>query len=134
MLFYLYALRDLPASFVQELMPSALLASESSGQTPRHLETVPAPTAAALHDHDVSAQLRQGSVADRLNAALEFAFPSKDMLPTVEDLERAGIRLAMRRLDHNMQLTALRLNISRATLYRRLDQTDAALPRRPGTL
>ncbi len=128
------ALRDLPASFVQELMPSALLASESSGQTPRHLETVPAPTAAALHDHDVSAQLRQGSVADRLNAALEFAFPSKDMLPTVEDLERAGIRLAMRRLDHNMQLTALRLNISRATLYRRLDQTDAALPRRPGNL
>ena len=78
----------------------------------------------------MGAQLRVGSVADRLNAALELAFPSKELLPTVEDLERAGIRLAMRRLDHNMQLTALRLNISRATLYRRLDQTDAVSPRR----
>ncbi len=127
------ALRDLPASFVQELLPLAPTA-DASGHTPRHLETVPAPTAAALHDHDVSAQLRQGSLADRLNAALEFAFPSKDLLPTVEDLERAGIRLAMRRLEHNMQLTALRLNISRATLYRRMDQNETGTPRRPGNL
>ncbi len=128
------ALRDLPASFVQELMPLGAHMAETSGQTPRTLETVPAPSAVAHHENDVGAQLRQGSVTDRLNAALEFAFPSKDLLPTVEDLERAGIRLAMRRLDHNMQLTALRLNISRATLYRRLDQTESSLPRRPGDL
>ncbi len=128
------ALRDLPASFVQELMPLGAQSGDLSGLTPRNLETVPAPNAAAMQEHEVSAQLRQGSVADRLNAALEFAFPSKDLLPTVEELERAGIRLAMRRLDHNMQLTALRLNISRATLYRRLDQTDAAQPRRPSHL
>jgi len=89
---------------------------------------------AANQEADAALQLRQGSVADRLNAALDFAFPNKDLLPTVEDLERAGIRLAMRRLDHNMQLTAMRLNISRATLYRRLDQNEAVLPRRPGSL
>ena len=75
----------------------------------------------------------QALVEDRVYAR-RVCLDVVGLLPTVEDLERAGIRLAMRRLDHNMQLTALRLNISRATLYRRLDQTDAALPRRPGNL
>ena len=128
------ALRDLPASFVQEVLPLGVHTGDVNGHAMRTLETVPAPMSTGGLEHDVSAQLRQGSVADRLNAALEIAFPSKDLLPTIEDLERAGIRLAMRRLDHNMQMTALRLNISRATLYRRVDQSEVSGPRRSGNL
>jgi DNA-binding NtrC family response regulator len=130
------ALRDLPASFVQEIMPQGGHNGDTTGQTPRVMETVPAPgngqafATQTRAEQENNAQLRQGSIAERLNAALDMAFPSKELLPTVEDLERAGIRLAMRRLDHNMQLTALRLNISRATLYRRLDQADSVSPRR----
>lgn len=125
-------LRDLPASFVQEL---ATPGSEGADHvvTPRRLEALPRPeTPTPPASANLLAQLRQGSIAERLDAALELAFPNKDVLPTVEDLERAGIALAMRRLDHNMQLTAARLNISRATLYRRLDQLGDLIRRQGG--
>ena len=61
------------------------------------------------------------SVNQRLDEVLERAFPTADELPTMEDLEVAGIRLAMKRLAGNRKRTAERLMISRATLYRRLD-------------
>jgi transcriptional regulator of acetoin/glycerol metabolism len=54
-----------------------------------------------------------------LDAALELAFPTAETLPTVADLEAAGVRLGLKRLDNNMLLTAKRLGVSRATLYRR---------------
>lgn len=94
---------------------SALLhANAFSSPSPLHLT----PRSEAI------SRFRDPSPAVRLDAALDMAFPTADILPTVEELEAAGIRLAMRRLDNNVQLTARRLHISRATLYRRLDLAD----------
>ncbi len=72
------------------------------------------------------------SVGQRLDLVLERAFPTEDVLPAMEDLEAAGIRLAMKRLDGNRKRTAERLMISRATLYRRLDPHGRVIRRKSG--
>ena len=116
------SLRDLPDSFVAELQQlqsseaqaAAARANEERANQPHAIAGVP-PLPAALE------RLRQGTVPERLDYMLALAFPDTETLPRVDDLEAAGIRLAMHRLGGNLQLTARRLNISRATLYRRLD-------------
>jgi len=72
------------------------------------------------------------TTGQRLDMVLERAFPDADLLPTMEDLEAAGIRLAMKRLDGNRKRTAERLMISRATLYRRLDPHGRVIRRKSG--
>ena len=72
------------------------------------------------------------SVGQRLDTVLERCFPGEGSLPTMEDLEAAGIRLAMKRLDGNRKQTAERLMISRATLYRRLDPHGRVIRRKSG--
>lgn len=71
-------------------------------------------------------------IARRLDDALEAAFPDDDVLPTMDDLESAGIRLAMKRTEGNRKQTAERLQISRATLYRRIDPVAPKGRRRSG--
>jgi DNA-binding NtrC family response regulator len=104
--------RDLPASFVHEV------ATEPRG----HDDAPGTSMAASAELH----KLQSGSVADRLDQALRLAFPDPDLLPRADELEAAGIRLAIHRLGGNMQKAARRLNLSRATLYRRLDALQAA--------
>jgi two-component system nitrogen regulation response regulator GlnG len=84
------SLRDLPEAFVHELPEVAL-----SGR-------VPGPE----------------SMAERLHRALSDAFPGN--VPTIGELESAGIRLAMERSGGNLLASARALGIARATLYRRL--------------
>ncbi len=62
------------------------------------------------------------SVEARLDRALQSAFPGEESLPSIAELKKAGIRLTMTRLKGNRKQTALRLGISRATLYRMLDE------------
>lgn len=113
------ALRDLPDSFVQDLQtgPQARGADAADFDQPRSTDWTPRPgqTPPSL------LKLTSGPAAARLEAALALAFPDEHVLPTAEELEAAGIRLAFRRLGGNMQLTARRLGLSRATLYRRLE-------------
>ncbi len=104
------SLRDLPHAFVAELQ--ALRCDEPT----QSLLSEPTQPSSAL-----PTQLRSGTAEERLDLALQLCFPSAELLPTAEELEAAGIRLAMRRLRSNLQLTAKRLEISRATLYRRME-------------
>ncbi len=71
-------------------------------------------------------------VAERLDTLLDEAFPDSTVLPTMDDLEAAGIRLAMKRLEGNRKQSAERLQISRATLYRRIDPVAPRGRRRSG--
>ena len=71
-------------------------------------------------------------MSQRLDELLERAFPDAEGLPTMEDLEVAGIRLAMKRFGGNRKRTAERLMISRATLYRRLDPHGRVIRRKSG--
>jgi DNA-binding NtrC family response regulator len=110
------SLRDLPEAFVKELQAHAAdvqaAVVKAAADEPRLPST---PPIAVLE------KLRSGTAGRRLAYALDLAFPDSDVLPTVAELEAAGIRLAMRRLANNLQMTARRLQISRATLYRRID-------------
>lgn len=72
------------------------------------------------------------SMAKLLDRVLEVAFPDEVSLPTMDDLESAGIRLAMKRTGGNRKQTAERLQISRATLYRRIDTVAPKGRRRSG--
>jgi DNA-binding NtrC family response regulator len=118
------SLRDLPDSFVQELQQlhsaeaqsAAAKVNEERAQQPQAKSGTPAPALPPSLQ-----RLHQGTVPERLDYVLAMAFPDDEVLPRVDDLEAAGIRLAMHRLGGNLQMTARRLNISRATLYRRLD-------------
>ncbi len=112
------SLRDLPEAFVQELQAHAADVQAAVLKTAADEPRLPAAAPVAELE-----KLRSGSAARRLEYALDLAFPNNDVLPTVAELEAAGIRLAMRRLANNLQMTARRLQISRATLYRRIDST-----------
>lgn len=95
---------DLPASFLQGLhAPVEGAAATSRGAAKLALD------------------LAVGTAAERLERSLSAAFPDDSLLPTMEELEAAGIRLAMSRLAGNRKQTAERLQISRATLYRRIE-------------
>ena len=130
------SLRDLPEAFVQELQEMHTAEVQAAGLKiveERAVATAAAAELLGVHSSSVT-RLQSGSVAERLDQALHLAFPSADTLPSVEELESAGIRLAMHRLGNNMQLTARRLHISRATLYRRLDAVQHADARPPSGL
>jgi len=103
------SLRDLPHAFVAELQVLRDDAGHGSGPA----EVLPS---AALAE-----RMRSGPPDERLDLALQWCFPTAELLPTAEELEAAGIRLALRRLRSNLQLTAKRLEMSRATLYRRME-------------
>ena len=119
------AVRDLPADFMQDLhVAEHAPAHDTMRLTPGELARVTDGTLAAALGADIAARLRDGSVASRLDLALALAFPTADVLPTVRELEGAGIRLALKRTDTNLQLTAKRLGIGRATLYRRLESGE----------
>ena len=115
------SLRDLPESFVQEWQ-AARPAEVMSEATPRAMRAVRAGVAEGQVPLPVG--LYSSSVDERLDAALELAFPDDAVLPLARDLEAAGIRLGLKRLDNNMLLTAKRMGISRATLYRRMPLPD----------
>lgn len=126
------SLRDLPESFVKECQAArAADGIQADPVTPRALPSVQPwtirPLAAEVPGSEgLAERLTSGGLQERLDALLELAFPSADMLPTVEDLEAAGFRLGLKRLDNNMQLTARRLGVSRATLYRRVNTVGRA--------
>ncbi len=61
------------------------------------------------------------SVDERLDVALGQAFPGTEMLPSINQLKMAGIRLLLERLAGNRKRTAERLGISRTTLYRMVE-------------
>ncbi len=132
--------RDLPQPFMQELMelsrdapaqestPSrpfpALLAQQPGRMAafPGQSEPSSRPIAAAggmALPFEFSTRIASNDARTRLDAALELAFPVAEELPTVDDLEAAGVRLGLKRLGNNKLLTAKRLGMSRATLYRR---------------
>ena len=137
------SIRDLPTPFMQELidLPRELPALEATPPRPFMAVSARQPgTAASISgtyepqpfseqaltaapsatlDEAVVVRLASPDAQVRLDAALELAFPLADDLPTAEDLESAGVRLCLKRLNNNMQMTARRLGISRATLYRR---------------
>ena len=108
---------DMPDSFI-----SSIAAAVASGaiSTPRHTRTPEAP------------RRDRSGVQERLDSLLEDAFPDSSVLPTMDDLEAAGIRLAMKRLEGNRKQSAERLQISRATLYRRIDPVTPRGRRRSG--
>jgi DNA-binding NtrC family response regulator len=97
------SLRDLPEAFVDEVRALPRPAQDGQAVTPADL--LAPPTA---------------SLTDRLDTALRWAFPDDAGIPTVDDLEAAGVRLALERLHDNMAQAAKQLGISRATLYRRI--------------
>ena len=109
---------DLPESFIGALADAVESGALSAGAdvAPPQLPMVPL----------------RSSVSERLDLLMEAAFPNADLLPTMDDLEAAGIRLAMKRLDGNRKQTAERLQISRATLYRRMDPVAPKGRRRSG--
>lgn len=134
------ALRDLPETFVQDLQtverspnagPDVL---DFSTQRPQDRTPLPPLDTSLQVDKTlqttgpVVGELAHGTAVQRLDLALRLAFPDPAVLPTAEELETAGIRLVMRRLGGNLQLTAKRLGLSRATLYRRLDGLGEAPP------
>ena len=109
---------DLPDSFIAALADAVDSGALSAGldHAPPQLPLVPPRSTAGA----------------RLDLLMEAAFPDADLLPTMDDLEAAGIRLAMKRLDGNRKQTAERLQISRATLYRRIDPVAPKGRRRSG--
>ncbi|MBI5611319.1 MAG: sigma-54-dependent Fis family transcriptional regulator [Deltaproteobacteria bacterium] len=117
------SLRDLPESFVQEWQAARPSEPMASGSTPKTLPVV-RPLTAEPVPALLPASLQSSSVDARLDAALELAFPDPGLLPTARDLEAAGIRLGLKRLDNNMLMTAKRMGMSRATLYRRMALPD----------
>ncbi|MSP92894.1 MAG: sigma-54-dependent Fis family transcriptional regulator [Myxococcales bacterium] len=120
------ALRDLPESFMQEL-PASPAGAGSRPVAPALAPlafSVPGNVVRGLDDLAVP-ELWNSSSPDRLDRALAGAFPDARQLPTLEELEGAGIRLVMKRLGHNIQATARALRIGRATLYRRLGHGEA---------
>ncbi len=147
------ALRDLPDGFVHELQRLKHQESTRQGDarytdsasygrnSPERLDESPtygggaqqrsADSMAALQlpPQTILQRMRTGTVAERLDYALSLAFPDSEQLPRIEDLELAGIHLAMHRLSDNLKATAERLEIGRATLYRRLNL--AKTPRGP---
>lgn len=100
------------------LAPSLAEVATASASAPA-AAAASAPLRSQLSAEAWSNRLAGASADERLDAALELAFPTADTLPTVADLEAAGVRLGLKRLDNNMLLTAKRLGVSRATLYRR---------------
>ena len=124
------SLRDLPEAFVRDLMvaprPEPVAPEAHSGAQ----VTV---TTSAVSEHfrsvisaDQLEVLRSGATDDRLDLALSLAFATPDLMPTVAELEGAGVRLALRHLDGSMKAAAERLGISRATLYRRMSISPRA--------
>lgn len=109
---------DLPESFIAALADAVEQGTLSAGAEigPPPLPMVPP----------------RSTAGERLDLLMEAAFPNADLLPTMDDLEAAGIRLAMKRLDGNRKQTAERLQISRATLYRRIDPIAPKGRRRSG--
>ena len=117
---------DLPESFKASLAGVPASPYESGGREPEPVSD----TARELMQFPLVAATTP--VARRLDDALEAAFPDVDTLPTMDDLESAGIRLAMKRTEGNRKQTAERLQISRATLYRRIDPVAPKGRRRSG--
>jgi DNA-binding NtrC family response regulator len=136
------SLRDLPDSFVQELQQLhssdavAVAARVAEVRTHDMEKAFATPVRSGPPGHSLTTivqRLQSGPVAERLDYALSLAFPDAETLPRVDDLEAAGIRLAMHRLAGNLQMTARRLNVSRATLYRRLDAAQIHRSATPST-
>lgn len=95
---------------------------ERASGVARAVESAPPPsTEHEVLTLDLPRTASAGSVEHRLDICLAHAFPDAELLPTMPQLEAAGIRLAMLRLEGNRKQTASRLQISRATLYRRID-------------
>ena len=125
------ALRDLPESFVQELTVAPKVdLGQSAATAAAHADTPPKGTAVGpFIGADQWARLTGGPVDDRLDTLLNMAFPGANLMPTVSDLEGAGVRLALRRCNGSMQAAADRLGVSRATLYRRAAREDSGVLR-----
>jgi len=113
---------DLPASFrrglteARERMKHQLNAPTSTTHDEAQTADLPAPEQQEPQESSLPA-----TPAERLDQALERAFPNEKNLPNIDELEMAAIRLVQKRLNNNRKRTAKVLGMSRATLYRRLD-------------
>ena len=124
---HLISLRHLPEAFVHELGTFHAAEVQAAGlRLALDEKSGPVSTSdfVATQVAIKLARLQQGTASERLDAALDLAFPTGELLPRVDELEAAGLRLAMHRLKGNLQMTAKKLAISRATLYRRLDSNQ----------
>jgi len=57
-----------------------------------------------------------------LKRALQYAFPSEDQIPTMADLEREMFHHAYELCGKNIRRAAMRLDVSRPRVYRRLEE------------
>ena len=137
-------IKELPESFVRDLPEDSPTSSETERRdrlvttappatdsaTRSAAGTSPIPLADVARQSLRAAAARSWTLAGRIDAALEVAFPDGARLPSLSELELAGIRLAQRRLADNRTAIAAALDISRATLYRRLQQIDVEAGKR----
>ena len=123
-------IKELPESFIRDLpddLPPAANHPKADSANARAAVGDPDVTGSATgRGALVAAAPLTSDPAARLDAALDAVFPRDGALPTLTELELAGIRLARRRLADNRTAIAVALDISRATLYRRLQQIEAA--------